>query len=217
MTVTNQSSKKTTDKVKNLVPSFLKPKSSNLTQKEKAKNELSSSIDTMLKDAPLGVRMMGKMISPILSSVAGNLAKAMEEQSKQMSDLLSDARMYIVSDSVVSQELGEPIEVGSIFSQSSSSMNVNGRTSSRINASFEVRGSRGSVIASMDASDGKISNLLLNMNGRSVSINVTGMPKQTVSGSSPKGRSSGSGGLKKNRVIDAEIIDAEFVEKKVDK
>ena len=126
---------KTADKVKKFVPSFLKPKSS-LTKKERAKDEVSSSIDKMLKDAPLGVRMMGKMISPIISSVAGNMAEAMEEQSRQMSDLLSDARMYIVSDSVVIQDLGEPIEVGSPFSQSSSSMNVNGKTTSRINASL---------------------------------------------------------------------------------
>lgn len=206
---------KTADKVKKFVPSFLKPKSS-LTKKERAKDEVSSSIDKMLKDAPLGVRMMGKMISPIISSVAGNMAEAMEEQSRQMSDLLSDARMYIVSDSVVIQDLGEPIEVGSPFSQSSSSMNVNGKTTSRINASFEVRGSQGSGIATMDASDGKISQLLLNINGKRVHINVTGMPKQTVSGSSSK-KTSRSGGLGKNRIIDAEIIDAEFVEKKVDK
>jgi len=203
-------------KVKNLVPSFLKPKkdTGRLTQREKAKDQVSSSIDTMLKDAPLGVRMMGKMIKPIISSAVGSLAEAVEEQSRQMSDLLDDARMYIVSDQVAISELGEPIEVGSPFSQSSSTMSVNGKTKSSINASFEVRGTRGSGIATIDATDGKISSLSLNVNGRRFNIDVTGGPKSTTVGGSAKRGS----GLGKNRVFnDDDIIDAEFVEKKVEK
>mmetsp|Transcript_7455 Transcript_7455/g.9488 ORF Transcript_7455/g.9488 Transcript_7455/m.9488 type:complete len:304 (-) Transcript_7455:1259-2170(-) len=202
---------KTKNKLKSIVPSFLKPKSS-LTVKEKAKDEVSSSIDKMLKDAPLGLRMMGKIISPIISSVAGNLAQTMEEQSRQMSDVLDDAKRYIVLDENAIKELGEPIEVGSPFSQSSRSMSVNGRTQSSINASFEVRGCRSGGVATVDSSDGKISSLFLNINGRTLSIDVTGSPKTTVSGGSSK-RSSGLG---KNRITDDDnIIDAEFVEKKI--
>ena len=74
---------KTKDKVKSMIPSFLKPKSM-LTKREQtrqeAKDNVSSSIDTMLKDAPLGLRMMGKMISPLISTAVGGLAEAMEEQ-----------------------------------------------------------------------------------------------------------------------------------------
>ena len=85
-------------KMKNLVPSFLKPEDekSQLTRREQAKDQVSSSIDTMLKDAPLGVRMMGKMISPIISSAVGSLAEVVEEQSHQMSEILDDTRMYCI-------------------------------------------------------------------------------------------------------------------------
>jgi hypothetical protein len=205
---------KTKDKIKNLVPSFLKPKSM-LTKKEKAKEEASSAIDTMLKDAPLGIRMMGKMVSPIISSVAGNMANALEEQSRQMNQMLDDARMYIVSDMSAIQELGEPIEVGSPFSQSSSNMSVNGKMSSSLNASFEVRGSRGSGVATMNATNGKIGSLALNINGRNLKINVSGSPSKTTFGSSSSKQGSGIG---KNRGFsDDDIIDAEFVEKKVEK
>ncbi len=210
------------DKIKKFIPSFLKPKSM-LTKREQTKQEtkqnISSSIDTVLKDAPLGIRMMGKMISPILSSVAGNLAEAMEEQSRQMEDMLNDARMYIVSDRDAVNALGEPVEVGSPFSQSSSSMNVNGRTSSRINASFEVRGSRSGGVATMDATDGKLSRLILNVNGRNINIGLT--TSASVSGTTSSGSrssSKSSSGIGKNRGFsEDDIIDAEFVEKKVNK
>lgn len=207
---------KATDSIKNLVPSFLKPKSSQIiTQKQKAKDQLSSSIDTMLKDAPLGIRMMGKMISPIVSSVAGSLAEVMEEQSRQMSDILDDAKMYIVSDKVAIQELGEPIEVGMPFSQSSSTTSINGQSRSSINASFEVRGSRGSGVASIEASNGTIDQLVLNVNGRRVYVDVRGKPSRTVVDVGTSSSSKRSSGLGKNRVIkDDDIIDAEFVEKK---
>lgn len=216
--------KKATDKLKDLVPSFLKPKSTKITQKEKAKNEVSSSIDTMLKDAPLGIRMMGKMISPLISSVAGNIAEAMEEQSKQLSDLMDDAKMYIISDSNVVNELGgEPIQIGMPFSQSSSTTNINGKMSSSVNSSFEVRGRRSGGVATMSAANGQIQQLVIDVNGKRLYVNLSGSPSQkrtTVDASSStfSGSKGGSPGLGKNRVInDDEIIDAEFVEKKVNK
>ncbi len=206
---------KATDSIKNLVPSFLRPKSSQITQRQKAKDQVSSSIDTMLKDAPLGIRMMGKMMAPIVSSVAGSLAEAMEEQSRQISDILDDAKMYIVSDKVAIQELGEPIEVGMPFSQSSSTTSINGQTRSSINASFEVRGSRGSGVASIEASNGNIDQLVFNVNGRRVYVDVRGKPSRTVVDVGTSSSSKRGSGLGKNRVIkDDDIIDAEFVEKK---
>jgi hypothetical protein len=220
--------KKAADSIKNLVPSFLKPKSSQITQKQKTKEQVSSSIETMLKDAPLGIRMMGKMISPLISSAASNFAEAMEEQNRQISDILDDARMFIVSDKSATQVLGEPIEVGMPFSQSSSTTSINGKTRSSINASFEVRGNRGAGIATIEASNGNIDQMVLNVNGRNIYVDVrgtaTGRSTKTIididtdTGTRTTTSSKRTSGLGKNRVIkDDDIIDAEFVEKKFDK
>merc|ERR1712154_470002 len=104
---------------------------------------------------------------------AGNLAEAMEEQSRQMSDQLTDARALIVQDNQAAQMLGEPIEIGTPFSQSSSSVNINGRTQSKTKASFEVMGSRSAGIATMEAVNGSIENLFLNVSGRNIAIDTT--------------------------------------------
>ncbi len=202
------------DTVRSMLP--FGSKKGELTKKEQAKQDVSSSIDTVLKDAPLGVRMMGKLIKPLVSSVAGNIAQAMEEQSRQMSDLLGDARGLIVQDSRALDNLGEPIEMGSPFSQSSSTMSVNGKTRSSIQASFEVRGSRGSGVATMTATDGQIDQLSLNVNGRNLSID-TSPSSSSWSSASVASEGGSSRGIGQNSRKNDDIIDAEFVDKKVTK
>lgn len=200
------------DKVKSILP-FGKKEA--LTKKEQAKQDVSSSIDTVLKDAPLGVRMMGKLIKPLVSNMAGSIAQAMEEQSRQMSDVLGDARRLIVQDSRATDYLGEPIEVGSPFSQSSSTVSVNGKTRSSVQASFEVRGRRGSGVATMTATDGQIDQLSLNVNGRNISIDTILSSSSWSSTSVSKDDDVTSRGLGRNRRKDDDIIDAEFVDKKI--
>lgn len=194
--------------------------SASITMKEQTKQDVSSSIDTIFKDAPLGVRMMGKMIKPIISSIAGNLAETMAEQSRQMKDILDDARGLIVQDNQAIQLLGEPIEIGSPFSQSSSTMSVNGQTRSNIQASFEVRGGRASGIVTIVACDGQINSLDMNIAGRNIVIDTT---RRAGSSSTfaddtmwESAKSSSPDGLGKNRQQGKpqDIIDVEFVDKK---
>eukprot|EP01083_Nonionella_stella_P068428 181654_1 len=213
------------DKIKSV---FKKEKGGGIiTKKEQTKQDVSSSIDTMLKDAPLGVRMMGKMVKPLISSVAGNLAQAMEEQTRSMNEVLDNARDLIVRDGRAIEFLGEPIEVGSPFSQSSSSISVNGKTSSSIQANVEVRGSRGTGVATISATDGQIQSLNLNVAGRNIPIDT--IPSANASADSWTSSSSSSSqsfvgskskrsdGLGKNSMGDDNIIDVEFVDKKVSK
>lgn len=194
-------------------------KGGGITKKEQTKQDVSSSIDTMLKDAPLGVRMMGKMVKPLISSVVGNLAQAMEEQTQSMNDVLDNARNLIVRDGRAIEFLGEPIEVGSPFSQSSSSVSINGETRSSIQASVEVRGSRGSGVATISATDGQIHTLNLNVAGRNISIDTipSASADSWASSSQSFAGSKRSDGLGKNSRGDDNIIDVEFVDKKVSK
>lgn len=203
------------DAIKSIIP-FGKKKSEAITKKQRAKEEVSSSIDKIFQDAPLGVRMFGKMMKPLVSSLAGNLAEAVEEQSRQMSDLLSDARGYIIRNAECSRYLGEPIEVSSPFSQSSSTVSINGKTESRISASFTVTGRNGSAVATMNSSNGNIDRLYLNVNGRNIEIDTKGASRNDSIFVDDSTYQKASSGLGKNHNR-GKIIDAEFVDKKVNK
>lgn len=209
----NDSNKSVKSKLSSLLPSFLRRKDKK-TQKadivQKRNNDLSAGIDTILKDAPLPVRMMGKMIAPIIGQVAGTMMETMEEQSRMVDQLMEDAKNLIIQDTDSCRELGgTPIQVGRPFNQSSSSMSVNGQTKSSIQAQFEVQGSTGSGIATIFQQDGKVSSLNLNINGRTFNIDVKG--GRVGSSSSVKQSSSNVG---KNRNInEGDFIDAEFVDK----
>lgn len=177
--------------------------------RKRVKDEISGGLTEVLKDAPLAVRMMGKMIAPLASKLVSGLSETMKEQADRMEVLLDDARSLIVSDPAASDALGEPIVVGSPFSQSSSTMNVNGRTTSRVQASFEVMGSKSSGVATFGATEDGIGSLNVNVNGRTYNINTSSGGGTTVVG----GRASQST-IGQNRINKGDVIDVEFTEKK---
>jgi hypothetical protein len=198
---------KALDKIKSVIP-FLKndkQKKAELARRQSA-SRVSSEIDRMFQDAPLGLRMVGKMISPLISSLAGGLMEAAREQTRQMDELLNQCENIIASDLIARQELGEMIDMGRPFSQSSSTVSVNGVTRKQIEARFQVRGNRGGGIATLYASERGIENLILNVNGRNININSSG----PVSVQTEKTKAS----LGKNKRFGKDdIIDAELVEK----
>jgi len=203
--------KKAGKKLRSFMPKFLGGEDDEAQlAKKQAKSEISSGINTMLKDAPLGLRMMGKMVAPILGSVVSKMASAMQEQSRQVGDALEDAKSFIVRDETACRLLGEPILVDPPFSQSSSSMSVNGQNSSTIRAQFQVRGSVGGGVATMEAANGEIQGLTLNVNGRSIRIDVSGnAPKVSVLRSTADTRV----GNNRKKSIDDDVIDVEFYDK----
>lgn len=199
--------------LKKAAKSFL-PKSWTQTEEERKatiirkeiKNEMKSGIKAMLKDAPLAIRMVGSLVAPILSS----LASTMQEQQKQTQDLLDDARDYILSDPSATLALGEPFVVQPPFSQSSSTVSINGQSSSQIQASFYVQGTRELGVATMVASDKGIQSLSLNVGGRTLNISLY---KSAGVSSNVFGSSQQKSGVGKNRINKNDIIDVEFVEK----
>lgn len=207
---------KAKSKVKSYLPFFKKDKKTEQSNvvKRKAKNDISNGINAMLKDAPLAVRLMGKIVSPIIGQVAGTMAKAMEEQSRQLDDCLDDARSFIIQDAFAVRELGEPVVLGRPFNQSSSSMSINGQTKSNIQAQFEVQGSMGRGIATMNASDGKISRLDVIVNDKNYGIDVEGRQRKTEAMGGGTGSWKSQTGLGKNKNIDSnDVIDVEFTDK----
>ena len=184
------------NKVKSIMPFGGK------SEEEKAaiqrKKEIKGGIDTMLKDMPLPVRLMGKMVAPLLSRAAEGIA----EQTRQAADVLEDARLRLAGDEGVTRELGEPVQCAPPFSQSSSTMSVNGRASARVRAQFQVAGPRGGGIATVESVDGEITTLTLDAGGRRIDV---GASSSGTSGNSGRGRP--GRGMKDDNIIEAEIIE----------
>lgn len=174
-----------------------------LARKKEYRDQVSGGLNQVLKDAPLGIRMMGKMVSPILSSMASSLADTMAEQQRTTEQLMDDARGYLMGDPAVANLLGEPISLGAPFSQSSATTSINGKTQTRVELGMPVFGSRSSGTVRLLATQDGISQLLLDAGGRSINVSLT-----------RKGKSSnfGSSAYKVNG--DDNIIEAEVIEKK---
>ena len=171
-------------------------------ERKRIQQDVSGGIQRMLQDFPLPVRMLGSMVAPLIST----LATEMSEQQKQVDQLLEDARFYLVRDPVACQELGEPITVQPPFLQSSSTITVNGQTTSQTQAAFNVMGSQATGVARLEASQGQISSLLLDVRGRRIRVDLS-------SSGSKFSKGDFSSSLGKNPKFKGEVIDVEFVEK----
>ena len=165
-------------------------------ERKRVQDEVSGGLREMLKDAPLPIRMMGSMITPLMSSVMSGLAETMANQQEEVDSILRSAKSYLLADEAVGRLLGEPISVGAPFSQSSSSASINGETTTKVQLGFPVNGSRSSGVAQVSSTNGQVQQLQLQANGRviNVSLSSSKRPKKFVQSSD-------------DNVLDAEIIE----------
>ncbi len=189
--------------VKSILPTKIfgsKEEKQALARKKEYRNQISGGLNEVLKDAPLGIRMMGKMVSPLLSSMASTLADTMAEQQRTTEGLMDDARGYLMGDPAVTKLLGEPISLGTPFSQASSTTSINGKTQTRVELGVPVSGSRTSGTIRLLATQDGISQMTLDAGGRSMNVSLSRKSSSYF----------GSSGYKVNgddNVIEAEVID----------
>jgi hypothetical protein len=193
------------NKVKSFLPTKLfgsEEEKQKLARKEEVRDQVSGGLTEMLKDAPLGIRMMGKMVSPLLSKMASGLADTMAEQQRTTEAMMDDARGFLMGDPAVTELLGEPISLGAPFSQSSSTTSINGQTQMRVELAMPVSGSQGSGTIRMLATQDGISQMQLDAGGRRLDVSLT------------KTRNTRPFRSRTNRVNDDDnIIEAEVIEK----
>ena len=164
-------------------------------ERKRIQNEVKGSIQEVLKDAPLPVKMLGSMFGPLMSSAMSSMADSLAEQQRTAEDYLSQARLFIQSDEAVTRIIGEPVQVGSPFSQSSSTSSINGKTTKRVELGFPVSGSRGSGVAQLSATEAGIQRLIVQAQGRQINVRLSARPNKF------------SGGGNDDDVIEAEIIE----------
>lgn len=203
-------------KVKRVLPTkwfgSKEEKKAQLVKKE-ATAQVTAGIQEMLKDAPPGIRMMGKMIAPLVGKFASTMAATMKDQQEKMQVIMEDTQRYCVNDDAVTSVLGVPIQIGAPMSQSSSTVSINGKTQARIELGIPVSGPMGSGMARVMASQDGISQLQVEAGGRVINVNLSGSSSKRRSTSKGKFSSSGSG---KDNIIEAEIIEAEIIDKETE-
>ena len=172
-------------------------------QRQRMKEEVTGGLQEVLKDAPFPVRMMGKMMGPLMSNMMSGLAETMAEQQEQVDQVLADTKTYLMADPAVGRLLGDgAIQVGTPFSQSSSSSTINGQTTTRVEIAMPVTGSRSSGVAQAVSSNGRLDRLVLQADGRTINVS---MASKTPRSSAFRSASS----KRDDDIIEAEIIEKE--------
>jgi hypothetical protein len=197
-------------KVGNVVKSFLPAKWFQSEKEKKAaiqrkivKDEVKTSLATILKDAPLPVRMIGNMIAPLMSTVMAGLAESMAEQQATIESVLKEARSYLTADPGVASIIGEPIQLGQPTSQSASATTINGQSTSRVELAFPVSGPLGSGIVRLSAANEKIEKLQVQANGRVIAVDLSSKGR----GGRRRSAFSGASSSSSDDIIEAEIIE----------
>eukprot|EP00899_Mesostigma_viride_P013928 jgi/Mesvir1/22536/Mv18555-RA.1 len=105
--------------------------------------------------ANLATGLLGRSLGGLVASAFSGLEAQIREGAQTAADIHALASKAVESDAVVSKRLGGSVRCGSPFSSSTSSMSVNGQSSTRVAIAFNAQGANGGVaVVSVDATLG---------------------------------------------------------------
>lgn len=184
-------------------------------ERERVKTAVKSEIQQVFKDAPLPLRVLGGMIGPLLGGMLSNLAETAASQEELVEAAFRQAVACVSADAAVAEALsgGGPVTVGRPFAQASSSSSINGETTTRVELSFPVAGSRtqgvGRLVATSKGGGGgggggitsppALQLLEVQVNGRVIPVSTMTPSKNRAKYASSKNRD--------DNIIEAEIIE----------
>jgi len=151
-----------------LVPSmWFKDQKTHLAEMDRRRHrkEVEKEVKQAFRGTPFPFRMAA-------NALASKVGKSVRKEGRKLDKLLNQAQQLIAMDERVLFELGEPIVVGNEFSQSASTRIVNGKKTERVQASFEVLGSRRNGIGALVAENKKLVALKVTVGGRSILIDT---------------------------------------------
>eukprot|EP00980_Cylindrotheca_fusiformis_P019806 scaffold6949_cov107-Cylindrotheca_fusiformis.AAC.6 len=167
-----------------------------LQHRKETRQQVSSSLNGVLKDAPLGFRMIGAMMGPLFDAAASGMAETMAEQKQTSDAIFREAQDYSRSDPAVTSLLGEMIQFGAPSSQATSSTIINGVKQLRVEMVVPISGQKRSGIARILATEDGIAQLQVEAVGRILNVDLSKM-RPSISHDS------------NNDIIEAEIVDKE--------
>eukprot|EP00531_Pseudo-nitzschia_arenysensis_P019432 CAMPEP_0116156694 /NCGR_PEP_ID=MMETSP0329-20121206/22964_1 /TAXON_ID=697910 /ORGANISM="Pseudo-nitzschia arenysensis, Strain B593" /LENGTH=329 /DNA_ID=CAMNT_0003653785 /DNA_START=196 /DNA_END=1188 /DNA_ORIENTATION=- len=184
-----------------------------LERKQMVKDRVRGELDQMLKGAPLPIKMFAKYVAaPMMGKMASKMAEMGLEQQKAMENILDEARDLLMRDAQITDLLGTPIQIGTPFSQQSSTTVINGRRQMRTEFAVELSGPYENGVCRIVATNEGVGQLLVEANGRIYNVDLTSegrMSSSSSSSSSSRKSPSDSFGNNDDNIIEAEIIDKE--------
>lgn len=142
---------------------------------EKIGNGIKSLFGGKKESAPLAERSFPSMgiVGALLQPAIGMLGSLFKDSQEDIGKVLSEVEVILAR----SGRLGSRVECGPIYSQSYSSMNINGRQSTQVQLQFQAKGDQGSGMVTCSAS--------IQSNGVDIqSLSLDGQPVDQSSGSS---------------------------------
>jgi len=163
----NQNDDKTLwERIKSLVPSFKDaPTRKAELDRRRHRQEIEKEAKEAFRGAPFPFGMMGK-------AIASQVGKTFRKEGRKLDKVLNQAQRLIKNDERAVAALGEPVVVGNEFSQSSSTIIVNGKKTERVEAAFEVLGSRQNGIGTLIVEKNRLVALKVSVGGRSFFIDT---------------------------------------------
>ena len=185
-----------------------------LERKQIVKDRVRGELDQMLKGAPLPVQLLGKYVAaPMMGKIASRVAEAGFQQQETMEAILDEARELLVRDPQITSVLGTPIQIGTPFSQRSSTTVINGSRQMRTEFEVEVSGPFQNGVSRIIATNEGIGQLLVESNGKIYNVDLSSSGLQARRGASTY-NGKGNGVDEDDTIIEAEIIDKDTTTKR---
>jgi hypothetical protein len=192
-------------------------------KRQEVKNTVKSGINEILRDAPLPIRMLGRnVLSPLVGNLMSGISETISQQQSSIDTVLDSVTLLLQNDSTVIQLFNNQIPiVGTPYSQSSSSISINGQMTTKIELAFPITNDYGNKqgIGRVVSSNGIINTLVIDIDGRRIPINTSINSDSSTTSSTTTyfaGTSSSSTRQSKRPYADSNndnIIEAEIIEK----
>ena len=134
------------------------------TKLEIQQEQIKSTIEKVFKDAPLPLRLMSKLVAPMISKIGANLASQQEE----ITGVINEGKTLIIKDQTLYNILSSDssaITASPPIQQSSQSMNVNGESKSYTNIKFIINGDKSEGVVDLTSQNGNIQKLVVSFDG----------------------------------------------------
>jgi len=171
----NSSDDSTTSSIITKVKNFFDPKKPPVTKQQQAQNELAHGLDQLTKDAPLPIKLMGKLMKPLLNRTVADVTA---QQEKIELILIRGANLISKelnsSQSSTSTLIKTTLSTPHMSSSSSSSSTINGKSTTTLQISSYINnfGQANSGVAEISVSNEVIIRIKVTMHdGTKFTIN----------------------------------------------
>ncbi|GMI43793.1 hypothetical protein TrCOL_g4574 [Triparma columacea] len=124
-----------------LKKTFKKALNIELTADEKREEKVRETIDKATAGAPPIVKLLGKLVTPLINKVATSAAKMQAD----VEETLAKARLLMLNNKELEAILGQPLTTSMPMTTGVHSVNINGKAVAQVTMQFQVMGNSNRV------------------------------------------------------------------------